>query len=81
MSWLLILSRHKTRTRDLWNTRRETQIQRETNWSSKNGGFADGLVTLPRKTKYSKAKTHSLGNSNIKFKIDFLKKSAFFVVV
>jgi len=28
------------------------------NWSSKNGGFADGLVTLPRKTKYSKAKTH-----------------------
>ena len=25
---------------------------RETNWSSKNGGFADGLVTLPRKTKY-----------------------------
>jgi len=26
---------------------------RETNWSSKNGGFADGLVTLPRKIKYS----------------------------
>jgi hypothetical protein len=26
---------------------------RETNWSSKYGGFADGLVTLPRNTKYS----------------------------
>jgi hypothetical protein len=26
---------------------------RKTNWSSKNGGFADGLVTLPRKIKYS----------------------------
>jgi hypothetical protein len=24
----------------------------EKHWSSKNGGFADGLVTLPRKTKY-----------------------------
>ena len=24
---------------------------RETNWSSKNGGFADGLVNLPRKKK------------------------------
>jgi len=24
-----------------------------------NGGFADGLVTIPRKTKYSHAKTHS----------------------
>jgi hypothetical protein len=28
-------------------------ILRETNWSSKNGGFADGLVTLPRKIMYS----------------------------
>ena len=27
--------------------------QTKTNWSSKNGGFADGLVTLPRETKYS----------------------------
>ena len=26
---------------------------RETNWSSKNGSFADGFVTLSRKTKYS----------------------------
>jgi hypothetical protein len=26
---------------------------REINWSSKNGGFADELVTLPRKIKYS----------------------------
>jgi hypothetical protein len=30
--------------------KREARI-RETNWSSKNGGFADGLVTLPRKIK------------------------------
>jgi hypothetical protein len=44
---------------------RETRL-RETNWSSKNGGFADGLVILPRKTKYSKAKTHSLGYRRIK---------------
>jgi len=32
--------------------KREARL-RETNWSSKNGGFADGLVTLPRKIKYS----------------------------
>jgi len=32
--------------------KREARL-RETNWSSKNGGFTDGLVTLPRKTKYS----------------------------
>jgi hypothetical protein len=32
--------------------KREARL-RETNWSSKNGGFADGLVTLPRKVKYS----------------------------
>jgi len=32
--------------------KREARL-RETNWSSKNGGFADGLVTLPRKAKHS----------------------------
>jgi len=30
--------------------KREARL-RETNWSSRNGGFADGLVTLPRKIK------------------------------
>jgi len=30
--------------------KREARL-RETNWSSKNGVFADGLVTLPRKIK------------------------------
>ena len=30
--------------------KREARL-RETTWSSKNGGFADGLVTLPRKIK------------------------------
>ena len=28
-------------------------ILRETDWSFKNWGIADGLVTLPRKIKYS----------------------------
>jgi len=37
---------------DLFRHRRTARL-RETNWSSKNGGFADGLVTLPRKAKYS----------------------------
>ena len=32
--------------------KREARL-RETNWSSKNGSFVDGLVTLPRKTNYS----------------------------
>jgi len=27
------------------------QAVRETNWSSKNGGFADGMLTLPGKIK------------------------------
>jgi len=30
--------------------KREARL-RERNWSSKNGGFADGLITLPRKIK------------------------------
>jgi len=35
--------------------KREARL-RETNRSSTNGGFADGLVTLPSKIKYSKQK-------------------------
>ena len=33
--------------------REKTKRLRETNWSSKNRSFADGLVTLLRKIKYS----------------------------
>lgn len=40
-------------------TGRKTEAKlRETNWTSKNGGFADRLVTLPRKIMYSLAKTN-----------------------
>ena len=35
--------------------KREARL-RETNWSSKNGGFVGGLVTLPRKNKVLKSK-------------------------
>ena len=45
------------------NSRTREARLRETNWFSKN---ADGLVTLPRKTKCSKAKTDSLGYRRIK---------------
>jgi len=54
-------------------SKREVRL-RETNWSSKNGGFADGLVTLTRKTKYSKQRRTALDIGGLNDKSPGTKK-------
>jgi len=55
------------------NRKREARL-RGINWSSTNGGFADGMVILPKKIKYSYAKTHSLGSKHKQNWINHLER-------